>query len=139
VKSIPYIATLPDGSVRLEFPYNAVFIRRLKDEVPAHARSYDPEAKAWFVDVPYAPRIIALFRRTFPDAHIDQDEPARPEPNRERGITTMYGTLCLTAEAPPELVASAYRILAKLHHPDRGGNDERMRQINAAYRQIGAV
>ena len=34
--------------------------------------------------------------------------------------------------APPELVEGAYRILARLHHPDAGGSREAMQAINGA-------
>lgn len=41
--------------------------------------------------------------------------------------------LGLDPGASEEEAASAYRDLAKRHHPDRSGDAERMREINAAY------
>jgi hypothetical protein len=41
--------------------------------------------------------------------------------------------LGLDPDASEEEAASAYRDLAKRHHPDRSGDVERMREINAAY------
>jgi len=41
--------------------------------------------------------------------------------------------LGLRPDASAEEAASAYRDLAKRHHPDRSGSAERMREINAAY------
>ena len=40
--------------------------------------------------------------------------------------------LHLLPSAPPELIAGAYRILARLHHPDVGGDAETMNRLNAA-------
>jgi hypothetical protein len=47
-----------------------------------------------------------------------------------------YAVLNLTNDAPPELVAAAYRALAKLHHPDAGGDEERMKAINNAFEEL---
>lgn len=44
--------------------------------------------------------------------------------------------LGLDPAAEPEVVRAAYRELAATHHPDRGGDAERMRQINEAYEQL---
>jgi hypothetical protein len=50
-----------------------------------------------------------------------------------------YGVLGLPPNAAPEEVAVAYRRLAKEWHPDRGGGDERMAEINAAYDLLRAT
>lgn len=42
-------------------------------------------------------------------------------------------SLGLTQDANPEAIRRQYKALAKLHHPDIGGNPERMREINEAY------
>lgn len=47
-----------------------------------------------------------------------------------------WAILHLANDAPPELVEAAYRALVKLHHPDRGGNADRMKAINAAMDQL---
>lgn len=44
-----------------------------------------------------------------------------------------HSVLGLPAGASAEEAAVAYRDLAKRHHPDRSGDIERMREINAAY------
>ena len=50
-----------------------------------------------------------------------------------------YAELGLPPGAPPEDVAAAYRRLAKAYHPDRGGSEGRMAQINAAYDLLRAA
>lgn len=47
-----------------------------------------------------------------------------------------YRELFLHKQAPDEVVRAAYRALAQLNHPDRGGSNERMKAINAAYESI---
>jgi len=41
--------------------------------------------------------------------------------------------LGLDIDADPETIRKRYMQLAKQHHPDRGGERERMRELNAAY------
>jgi curved DNA-binding protein CbpA len=47
--------------------------------------------------------------------------------------------LHLTDDAPWEVVQAAYKALAFLHHPDRGGSTTRMQQINSALDRIRAL
>ena len=46
---------------------------------------------------------------------------------------SLYKILGLQNFASPEEIKKAYRKLALMHHPDRGGDQERMKLINAAY------
>jgi DnaJ-like protein len=47
-----------------------------------------------------------------------------------------YEILALPSESGLATVKRAYRRLARLHHPDRGGSPEAMRAVNLAYRQL---
>ena len=44
-----------------------------------------------------------------------------------------FRVLHLRETAPVELIEASYRVLARLHHPDRGGSTEAMQAINGAY------
>ena len=50
-----------------------------------------------------------------------------------------YGVLGLPPTATPDEVAASYRRLAKAWHPDRGGGDDRMAELNAAYDLLRAT
>ncbi len=50
-----------------------------------------------------------------------------------------YQSLGLKFDATQEEIKSAYRRLAGVHHPDRGGAPEVFRRIQAAYEVIGAA
>jgi len=47
-----------------------------------------------------------------------------------------YKMLGISPSAPWSEVERAYRQKAKIHHPDHGGDEDTMRALNDAYRQI---
>lgn len=47
-----------------------------------------------------------------------------------------YAVLHLLPTAPAELVRAAYRVMAQLHHPDKGGDDLTMKRINNAFEAL---
>ena len=119
------------AEVALTFPYDARLVDLLKREIPAHARSYDPDDKAWTVTAAYATRAVDLLLRCFPDARIERPG-ARPGPAPQPSPARPFAVLHLLPSAPPELIDAAYRTLARLHHPDVGGDPEAMRALNDA-------
>ena len=50
---------------------------------------------------------------------------------------THYDVLGVAADASPEEVRAAYRLAARDHHPDAGGDPGRMRDLNAAWHVLG--
>ncbi len=122
-----------DGAVVLTFPYDAWLIEALKSEIPAHARSYDADRKAWTVTRPYAGRALAILRVVFPDAETGDDATGRASQATPTAPTdAALAVLHLRSSASPPLIEAAYRVLARMHHPDAGGDAEQMRSINAA-------
>jgi DnaJ-class molecular chaperone len=47
-----------------------------------------------------------------------------------------YRTLHLLPTAPDELVKHAYRVMCKIHHPDKGGMTREMQRVNEAYGRL---
>ena len=62
-----------------------------------------------------------------------RQEAAAPHSGQQMTAALAYRTLYLTPEAPPEMIQAAFRTLAKLHHPDVGGETQVMALINEAY------
>lgn len=52
---------------------------------------------------------------------------------RRLDLESAYEVLHLRPGAPPEVIQAVYRALAKIHHPDVGGNTNAMAEINDAY------
>jgi hypothetical protein len=60
-------------------------------------------------------------------AHCDARVPTPP-----KRVADAFRTLCVTPEAPPELVSAARRVWSRRFHPDLGGDEARMVQVNIA-------
>jgi hypothetical protein len=121
----------------LRFPFDRLLVDALKAEIPAHGRSYDPDRKVWTVTPAYVAVAFRLMHLTFADVEIeDIRESGRRSADRAPQAGDPYVVLHLRETAPPELVTAAYRCLARLHHPDRGGSTATMQAINAAAEQI---
>jgi hypothetical protein len=132
----PRIERRWDGAVTLTFPFDAWLVDALKAEIPGHARTYDPVAKSWTVAPAYGGVATRLMYQAFTDVEIID---AAAGPGFDRGGDPREAALVvlhLRPTAPPELVDAAYKCLARLHHPDRGGDHDAMLAINAAAEQI---
>lgn len=66
-------------------------------------------------------------------------EPAVEPPKVEgesAGPLWAHSALGVGLGASQKEISAAYRRLARLHHPDVAGDEERMKWINAAYREL---
>jgi DnaJ-domain-containing protein 1 len=89
--------------------------------------------RTWTVTAAYAQIAFRLMHLTFADVEIeDIRESGRRSSDRAPRAGDPYVVLHLRETAPPELVTAAHRCLAKLNHPDRGGDHDAMQAINAA-------
>ncbi len=124
-----------DGlSYRVTFPFDRIFVDAIKADVPPHSRTYDPDEKAWYIAVAYQRIIRQLLEAVFIEVEVSdfgRHESRRAEP--DVGGRTEFHVLHLRESAPPELVEAAFRCLARIHHPDRGGDTATMQAINSAY------
>jgi curved DNA-binding protein CbpA len=50
--------------------------------------------------------------------------------------TTLYEDLELATTCTPEEIKHQYRILAQIHHPDKGGDEEKFKRIKTAYETL---
>lgn len=117
-------------------PYDEDFLDAFKARV--HIRAFDPGTKTWIVPARYVPIVRDLARRFLevdiavvsPQSYAPRATPSKPHVPEE------YEILCVQPGSPIEVVKAAYRALAFMCHPDRGGNAEHFKQLTAAYEKI---
>ena len=111
-------------------------LEALKMGIPPHARRWHAEHKFWWISAAYRSTLSQWQSRWF------EHSPPSPSPSPwtwappPSGVHGAYAALHLLPTAPPVLVRAAYRTLATLHHPDRGGDTATMVALNAAYAQL---
>ncbi len=132
----PLIVWHPDGSAAdVRFPYDAFVVGEIKRSVPSPLRSYDPDTKAWTVAARYVSTVFHILARVFDEVDVEGSRSGAADRGRPTGGDP-YVVLHLLSTAPPELVSAAHRCLAKLHHPDAGGDTAVMQRINSAVESI---
>lgn len=126
-----------DGSVTLWFPYNPELVRRLK-VIPGRYRRYHPEdGNSWQVWTPYVDTAL----RAFFDFHVSapgyDEEPTRfTRPQEPQNGGEAFAVLHLLPTAPKVVIDAVYRVLAKTHHPDLGGDPAMMRRLTEAHETL---
>lgn len=133
----------------LKHGYNKRFFDFVKFGVkPLSYRRYSPDKKNWEVHISRLPLVVAYGKKQF--THVDysslptdlqMDLVSQLNNLSERTVAqwhapTAYELLHLLPTAPIEVARAAYRALAFIHHPDRGGNSEVFREITEAFEEI---
>lgn len=141
------------------FDYDVGAVDQIK-ALPSHRRKWDPRLKYWSIFGEERAYQLAEICAAYLDVEVEHylaqpdwlldratwienrgwesdrfGNKRREEPARA-GSSGAYAVLHLGSDAPPELVKAAYRTLARIHHPDAGGDPERMKAINNAYEEL---
>jgi len=122
------------GGIMLKTPFVADFIDELKYTVPAKYRIWEPQKKVWLIDSYYVDEVRELVDEYFPDAEtIDLARAAIAR--RTPGAPQWARTLFVQPNAPKAVIEAAYKALSKQYHPDLGGSEQLMKQLNNAIEQ----
>ena len=113
----------------LEAPYDADFTQTLKESITTKKRLWDNNDKQWWVHKDQFDKLTHILDQ-FYDETILLDFPTQDV------ATDSWSKLYLVTGAPIELIQAAYRVLAKKHHPDAGGDVEKMKELNLAYKEL---
>lgn len=146
-------------------PYNANFVNQLKALVPPDLRMWEGDEKRWYVFESFVEQVIELAENYWPNIDTDYyREPAYGSGRSKQGSgykwdsqdyqgnhtdsghsqhaawtsngSTDHDALYVKPNAPKEVITAAYKALAKLYHPDTGGNAARMQTVNLAYERL---
>ena len=105
-------------------PYHEPFLDDLRTAVPRYARTWQPEARRWKIADTYEMEVRRLLIEHFgfKECRLECEE--------------AYRALHLLPSAPPEVAKAAYRALARIYHPDRGGDALAMQRVNIAWESL---
>ena len=135
--NVPLIVWRADGSAAdITFPFSAFVVDALKRAVPSPLRTYDPDTRTWTVAARYVGDIYHILDQAFGGVDIEGSR-AGTSDHRQRAGGDPYQVLHLLPSAPDEVVTVVYRTLARLTHPDVGGDHDAMLALNEAYDAIG--
>ncbi len=115
------------------FDYHTDLIDALKVGVAKRLRRWDPEEEAWVVSGEFEIFERILHRWGFQPCAECLTQFLRPPPPPPGAQRTDLDVLFLKPGAPPSLIDAAYRSLSKIYHPDLGGSNEKMKELNLAY------
>ena len=116
--------TLDDEHTTVRFPYDERAVQIIKS-VPVHR--WDPATKTWTTETSWVQLLAKRFHDTgFPVA-VDGDLWAPPDMKTLRPpMQALFDAL------PAHLRKPAYLALSRVLHPDAGGDQELMKQLNNA-------
>ncbi|TMC37978.1 MAG: J domain-containing protein [Chloroflexi bacterium] len=80
----------------------------------------------------FASLLWDVLRLSFKAIWENRANPARPFVERQQALNV----LGLPPNATPQQIKRRYRTLAKRYHPDRGGDQQQMKRIIAAYEYL---
>lgn len=121
------------GEAVLSFPFSAELVDALKTSIPSRFRSYDPRHKSWMIGPEYVDLAVEILLEHFPDAEVPRRARKYGTAGGGGSASSHFQVLHLLPTAPPELIGAAYRCLAKIHHPDKGGDSSIMRRLTEAH------
>lgn len=140
------------GELRIRTPFDRDYIDRMKFEISSNMRQWDVQEKVWIVQSSVFDEIHHLISEYFPghvilisyDAQAEIDRYHEKPPQARQGesshsiaiSTGPYAVLFINDSAPNCVVDAAYKALAKLYHPDCGGDSGSMSRINSAIASI---
>lgn len=139
---------LTSTEVILTTPYVDGFVDALKDYIP-YNRRWDTEMRSWRISRKLEKLVLDVLSDYYDpiifaerDAGYYQDDgrilwpkPPPPPPPHQPYVPQWSRTLHVSPDAPEEVIRAAYRALAHLNHPDKGGSAEKMAALNVAFEQ----
>lgn len=136
-----YIRTGIIGDVDVSFRYNEQVVDLIK-LIPAHSRSYDPATKVWTILDQAEAKIFIREASALGFEVVDSRKASKAKANAGSGSKARASTpkppaadwaAAMFQQIPDDaLRQKVYRALAKVLHPDTGGNAELFRQLTDA-------
>ena len=131
--------------VKLPGSVNSKLIDSIKFGVkPQTYRRYDPVSNSWYVHMTYIDFVVKVSSRYYDSVDyrqlpLDWQSLINEIPLIHSAAPLLdddYRLLYITQDAPIEVIKASFKALAKKHHVDAGGSNDKMVSINLAYDRI---
>jgi len=105
---------------------NARMVEFLRRSVPATYRTFtgEPGNQCWYVHDKFADQVRQIMSSSG-NTTVNSEDP--------------WLILHLREGAPRAIIDAAFRVLAREHHPDRGGDEEQFKRVQSAYAKLSKV
>lgn len=131
------------SAYHISVPYNDQFRETLKRLIPASHRDFDEDAKIWIVAEEFLKPIVSLANAVWPQAgSVSVVDRAMAEATSSSTSSTAVSgglpSMCeqFMALLDPGEAQELYRKASLRLHPDRGGDMEKMTQLNTLWGRI---
>lgn len=127
--------TLERGEILMRTPYDPSFIDDFKNEIPRHARKWDPNLKVWKIQAAYDRELVEFLETWFDEVVFVDDSPPEPQVVVQTvGTEDAYSTVLRSCS--DDLLKEICRKVLAANHPDRGGNQETFLAVKSAWDSI---
>jgi len=123
----------------IESPYNPQLVNGLKSIIPASDRAYDPVTKIWTFSERWFSPVKTVCDRLYGNqvSYLTRESTERataPAVIKHKSLDEVL--LAFSRLLPNNALRKAYLVAATELHPDRGGNMEKMAELNALWARI---
>ena len=135
------------GWFRLVFRYDPWLQEDLKNTVGFGNYKYDPKLKLWYVREPYKKTAVDLLkehgyevefegRERVKDSEEQKDQRNKRQVSGPRNNTINPWSVIFERIPDGPLRRKLYRSVALVLHPDKGGREEAMKELNEAWSKL---
>ena len=132
------------GWYRLVCRYDPWMQQNLKAKLGLGNYKYDPKLKLWYVREPYKKSTVDLLEEHGYNVSFEAKEQKKEQKSGPRNVSTekrdnpwsiIFGRLPNTVQGN-EMRIKIYREITKIIHPDKGGHEELMKELNEAWSKV---
>lgn len=128
------------AAYRMLVPYNPQFNELFKSLMPHSDRAWDPNSKIWTWPEKYLDPVTKLITTTFGTPLVitrgQTEKASSTAPVKAASIEAVMANFFKLI--PYEAAQTAYKRAAMMLHPDRGGDMEKMSELNALWQKLEA-
>jgi len=134
---MPKVTVWVDGAwIKIRAPYDKgrtpACIQDLKDNIPVGSRKWDPDEKVWKVDPAHDAVLMEILGRWYDEVCVLELNKPAPAPMQQG--EDPYGKMLRLC--PDSVMPKVYRTIAAALHPDTGGDQAKMAELNVIWEQI---